>query len=178
MENPDAEETKEFVDAQNTITRKYLEACPFRDKLRERLTKLWNFPKFGPPFKRGEYYYLMQNDGLQNQYVMYRMKNLEDKPEVFLDPNTLSKDGTVALTESAFSEEGKYYCYGLSEKGSDWATLHVKEVKTMKDLPEKLERFRYSCTAWTKDELGFFYGQYPDFEGERIVIILAILMMI
>lgn len=167
MENPDAEETRKFVDEQNAITKKYLEECPHRGKLREKLTKLWNFPKFGVPFKRGDHYYYMRNDGLQNQYVMYRMKSLESEPEVFLNPNLFSTDGTVALTESAFSENGTYYCYGLSEAGSDWATLHVKDVNTLKDLPEKLERFRYSCVAWTKDENGFFYGQYPDFDGEK-----------
>lgn len=166
MEDLDAEETKQFVDAQNAITRTMLEECPYREAIRRKLTTLWNYPKFTAPVKKGNYYFFHKNDGLQNQSVMYRKEGLHGMPEIFLDPNTLSKDGTIALTVSAFSENGTYYCYGLSEAGSDWSSLKIKDVKTKKDLPEKLERFRYSAVAWTKDELGFFYGQYSDWTGK------------
>lgn len=166
MEDPDAEETKEFVDAQNAITKKLLEECPHRESIKQKLTDLWNYPKFTAPSKRGDYYFFRKNDGLQNQYVLYRKEGLNGTPEVFLDPNPLSKDGTIACTVSAFSENGKYYCYGLSEAGSDWSTLHIKDVMTKEDLPEKLERFRSSSVSWTTDEKGFFYGQYANWTGK------------
>ncbi|XP_003737257.1 prolyl endopeptidase [Galendromus occidentalis] len=166
MEDPDAEETKAFVEAQNKISKPYLDRCPHKKELTESLTKLWNYPKFTVPSRKGDYYYFRHNSGLQNQFVTYMKKNLDDEPEVFLDPNSLSEDGTVSLTESAFSENGNYYCYGLAQSGSDWSTLHVKDVRQKKDLPEKLERFRYSSVSWTIDEKGFFYGQYPDWSGK------------
>lgn len=165
MEDPDAEETKAFVDAQNSITKPFLNKCPHKQELSDALTKLWNFPKFTAPSKKGDFYYYHHNSGLQNQYVLYRKKDLKGESEVFLDPNALSDDGTISLTKSAFSENGNYYCYGLAQSGSDWSTLHVKDTKTNKDLPDKLERFRYSSVSWTKDEKGFFYGQYPDWTG-------------
>ena len=165
MEDPDAEETKAFVEAQNSITKPYLSKCPHKKRLTECLTELWNFPKFTVPSKKGDTYYFRHNSGLQNQFVVYSKKTIDGEAEVFLDPNALSDDGTVSLTESKFSKDGNYYCYGLAQSGSDWSTLHIKDVKQKKDFPEKLERFRYSSVSWTRDEKGFFYGQYPEWTG-------------
>ena len=168
MEDPDAEDTKAFVETQNSITKPYLDKCPHKKELTESLTKLWNFPKFTVPAKHGDYYYFRHNTGLQNQYVSYRKKDLKGEAEVFLDPNLQSDDGTVSLSKSCFSENGTYYCYGLAQSGSDWSTLYVKDCKLNKDLPDKLERFRYSSVSWTIDEKGFFYGQYPDWTGQSL----------
>lgn len=165
MEDPDAEETKAFVDAQNAISRPFIDSCSARENLHSRLTKLWDFPKYTCPYKKGSRYHFRMNTGLQNQSVLYIQDTLDSEPRVFLDPNLLSDDGTVALSTSKFTENGEKFAYGLSHSGSDWNTVHFKNVETGKDYPEKLEKVKYSSLAWSPDNEGIFYGCYPDQHG-------------
>ncbi|XP_026274717.1 prolyl endopeptidase isoform X2 [Frankliniella occidentalis] len=165
MEDPDAEETKAFVDAQNAISRPFIDSCPVRKDLHSQLTKLWDFPKYTCPHKKGNRYHFRMNTGLQNQSVLYNQDTLDSEPRVFLDPNLLSDDGTVALSLSKFTENGEKFAYGLSHSGSDWNTVHFKDVETGDDYPEKLEKVKYSSLAWSPDNNGIFYGCYPDQNG-------------
>ncbi|GIY92424.1 prolyl endopeptidase [Caerostris extrusa] len=162
LEDPDSEETKEFVRLQNKVAIPYLESCEIREKLIDRITDLWNYPKFGCPFKEGKYYYYFMNSGLQNQSILYQQETLEGEPEVFLDPNELSKDGLVSMSIYEFSEDGEYLAYGLNESGSDWTKIKVKQVATKEDLPEVLYKVKFSDIAWTHDNKGFFYSRYPE----------------
>ena len=168
LEDLDSDETQAWVAAQNAVTFGFLEQIPEREALRQRLTELWDYPKYGVPFKRGNRYFWSKNDGLQNQSVFYMAARVEDpNPQVFLDPNTLSEDGTVALTTLAFSEDGQYAVYGTSTSGSDWRTFRVREVATGHDLPDRLDWIKFSGASWTHDGAGFFYSRYaaPE-EGE------------
>ncbi|KAL6047785.1 Prolyl endopeptidase [Balamuthia mandrillaris] len=161
LEDPDSPETKAWVDAQNKVTFELLESCDYRTKVKERLTELYNYPKYGCPFKRGSRYFYFKNDGLQNQSVLYSQTSLEGEPEVFLDPNVLESDGTAALGSYAFSESGEYFAYGVSKSGSDWQTIHVRKVSTKEDLSEQIHWVKFSGISWTHDDRGFFYSRYP-----------------
>ncbi|GBP70895.1 Prolyl endopeptidase [Eumeta japonica] len=130
LEDPDSPETKEFIDAENNITRPYLDACTVKQDINARLTELWNYPKYSCPFRRGDKYFFFKNTGLQNQNVLYIQDSLEGEPRVFLDPNTLSEDGTIALSGCHFTDDGATLAYGLSASGSDWITIHFKDVAT------------------------------------------------
>ncbi|MCH5688066.1 hypothetical protein LWM68_29670 [Niabella sp. W65] len=130
LEDDNAEATKKWVVEQNKVTSAYLSKIPFRDKIEARLEKLWNYPKSGAPFKKGEWYYYYKNSGLQNQSVLYRTKDLKAEPEVFLDPNTLSKEGIVALNGLSFSKSGKLLAYSLSKAGSDWTEIFLMDVES------------------------------------------------
>jgi prolyl oligopeptidase len=162
LEDPDSEETRAFVAAQNEITRPYLAACEARDKFKDRLTELYNYPKYSAPFKRGSRYFYFMNTGLQNQSVLYVQESLEAEREVFLDPNSLSEDGTVALSIHSFSEDGELFAYGLSESGSDWNTIQVLRVCDKTLLEDMLKWVKFSSIAWTHDNKGFFYQRYPE----------------
>ncbi|XP_052763088.1 prolyl endopeptidase-like [Mya arenaria] len=166
LEDPDSEETRAFVDAQNAVSRPYIEACPVRTKLQQRTTEMWDYPKYGCPSKYGSSYYYSYNTGLQNQSVHYVQDSLDSEARVFLDPNKLSEDGTIAVTGRAFSESGKYMAYGLSESGSDWNTIKFKTAPSAEDLPDVLTRVKFSSMAWTHDDKGIFYNRYPEGDGK------------
>lgn len=144
LENPDSVETKAWVEAQNKVTFGYLQEIPAREKIKERLTKLWDYEKYSIPFKEGNRYFYFKNNGLQNQSVLYTLKTLDSEPKVLLDPNTLSEDGTVALSGIAISEDGKLLAYGLSTAGSDWQEWKVRDVETGLDLKDHLQWIKFS----------------------------------
>lgn len=160
MEDLDSAETKAWVEAENKVTNAWLAEIPARDKIRRRLTKLWDYEKYGLPKKEGGRYFFSKNDGLQNQSVIYWTDSLDKEPTVLIDPNTLSKDGTVSLGEYSISDDGTHMAYMISDGGSDWRTVKVREVATGKDLPDKLEWVKFSYPAWTTDNQGFFYSRY------------------
>ena len=166
LENPDSPESVAWIEAQNKLTSAYLSAIPARDRLQQRLTKLWDYEKYSIPFKEGERYFYFKNDGLQNQSVLYTLKSLEDEPRVLLDPNTLSEDGTVALSGLAISEDGNLLAYGLSVAGSDWQEWKVREVETGNDRPDRVRWVKFSGASWTHDGKGFFYSRYDE-PGEK-----------
>ncbi|MEO0843057.1 MAG: prolyl oligopeptidase family protein [Cyanobacteria bacterium J06643_5] len=162
LENPDSEETIAWVKAQNKVTFNYLEQIPERDDIKKRLTKLWDYEKYGIPFREGNCYFYFKNNGLQNQSVLYTLKSLDDKPEVLLDPNKLSEDGTVALSGTSISDDGKYLAYGISIAGSDWQEWKVRNIETGEDLSDHLKWIKFSGASWTNDSKGFFYSRYDE----------------
>jgi prolyl oligopeptidase len=162
LEDPDSEETKAWVEAQNKVTFGYLNEIPAREKVKQRLTKLWDYEKYSIPWKEGENYFYFKNDGLQNQSVLYTLESLDGEPKVLLDPNKLSEDGTVALSGLSISEDGKLLAYGLSSSGSDWQEWKVRDVETTEDLPDHLKWIKFSRASWTKDNQGFFYSRYDE----------------
>ncbi|MFH7025903.1 MAG: prolyl oligopeptidase family protein [Heteroscytonema crispum UTEX LB 1556] len=162
LEDPDSEETKAWVEAQNQVTFGYLNEISARDKIKQRLTKLWDYEKYSIPFKEGVNYFYFKNDGLQNQSVLYTLKTLDGEPRVLLDPNKLSEDGTVALSGLSISEDGKLLAYGLSSSGSDWQEWKVRDVETGKDLEDHLQWIKFSGASWTHDHQGFFYSRYDE----------------
>ena len=162
LEDPNSEETKAWVQAQNQVTFGYLQDIPAREQLKQRLTQLWDFAKYSTPFKQGNRYFYFKNDGLQNQSVLYVLDNLDDQPEVLIDPNTLSEDGTVALSGIALSEDGNLMAYGLSTSGSDWQDWKVRDINTKQDLDDHLKWIKFSGASWTHDHKGFFYSRYNE----------------
>lgn len=162
LENPDSEETKAWVEAQNQVTFGYLSKISAREKIQQRVTQLWNYEKFGIPFKEGDRYFYFKNDGLQNQSVLYTLSDLDSEPRVLLDPNNLSSDGTVALSGLAVSNDGNLMAYGLSASGSDWQEWQVLDVATGENREDKLKWIKFSGASWTKDDRGFFYSRYDE----------------
>jgi len=158
LENDTTKETATWVKAQNKVTSTYLAKIPFRNKLKERLTNLANYEKIGAPFKKNGKYYFYKNDGLQNQSVLYVQNSLDSQPEVFLDPNKLSEDGTVALTGISFSKDGKYFAYTVSRSGSDWREIYVMDIATRKLLNDHIQWAKFTGAAWQGD--GFYYSAY------------------
>lgn len=159
LEDDNSPETEEWVKAQNELTFSYLERIPYRQKIRDRLTKLWDYPKMSPPVNIKGKYFFFKNDGLQNQSVLYYMDKIKGTEKVVVDPNQLSKDGTVALSTFSVSDDGKYIAYAISKAGSDWSEIYVKEIETGKLLDDKIEWIKFSGIAWYND--GFFYSRYP-----------------
>ncbi|MEX2112553.1 MAG: prolyl oligopeptidase family serine peptidase [Pirellulales bacterium] len=170
LEDPDAPQSRAWIDAENKITFAFLEGIPAREPLKERLTRLWDYEKFGVPSREGRRYFLTRNSGLQNQSVLYTLSSLDAEPKVLLDPNTLSKDGTVALSGLAISEDGSKMAYALADAGSDWITWHVRNVASGLDTDDIVRWSKFSGASWTKDGAGFFYGRYPEpKEGEDLL---------
>ncbi|MBD2513574.1 S9 family peptidase [Nostoc sp. FACHB-973] len=162
LEDPDSQETRVWIEAQNQVTFGYLSEIPAREKIKQRLTKLWDYEKYSIPFKEGEQYFYFKNDGLQNQSVLYTLKSLDAEPRVLLDPNKLSEDGTVALSGLSISEDGKLLAYGISTSGSDWQEWKVRDVETGEDLQDHLQWIKFSGASWTHDSQGFFYSRYDE----------------
>ena len=162
LEDPDSPESRAWIEAQNRLTAAYLAEIPARDTIRQRLTKLWNYPKYGAPFRKAGRYFFLKNDGLQNQSVLYKQASLEATPETLLDPNILSEDGTVALSTLAVSDNGRLLAYGTAASGSDWEEFRVRDVVTARDLSDHLKWIKFSGASWTKDGAGFFYSRYPE----------------
>ena len=162
LEDVDSPETRRWVEAENRVTFAYLEQIPERERIRRRLTELWDYPKYGAPFKKGGRYFFFKNSGLQNQSVLYSQTALAAEPQVLLDPNTLSTDGTVALSILAFAEDGRTMVYGTSGSGSDWQEFRVRDVATRHDRRDHLKWIKFSSAAWTHDGAGFFYSRYPE----------------
>ncbi|MBM3882088.1 MAG: S9 family peptidase [Verrucomicrobia bacterium] len=169
LEDDHAPATLDWVAAQNRLTFAYLEQIPERPRIQARMTRLWNYEKYGLPTRRGGRYFFSKNDGLQNQSVLYTAETLEAEPSVLLDPNRLSPDGTVALSGSALSDDGRFLAYGLASSGSDWQEWRVREVATGLDLADHLRWVKFSGAAWTPDGAGFFYSRYdePPPEAQR-----------
>jgi len=159
LEDDRSEETAQWVKQQNAVTDAYLESIPYRNQIKERLTQIWNYQRTSAPFKAGGRYFFSKNDGLQNQSVYYMQEALEAEPKLFLDPNTLSDDGTVSLTNFKVSNDGKYLGYGISRGGSDWREFYIKDIESGKVLDDHLQWIKFSGIAWYKD--GFFYNRYP-----------------
>ncbi len=162
LEDPDSEETKAWVQAQNKLTFGYLQEILSREKIKQRLTKLWDYEKYSIPFKEGDRYFYFKNDGLQNQSVLYTLTSLEAEAKVLLDPNKLSEDGTVALSGLSISENGRLLAYGLSTSGSDWQEWKVRDIETGEDLEDHLKWIKFSGASWTHDHKGFFYSRYDE----------------
>jgi prolyl oligopeptidase len=165
LEDVDSRETRDWVEAENRVTFSFLEQIPQRDAIHRRLTTLWNYPRYSAPFKKAGRYFFFKNDGLQNQAVLYIQDSLAGAVRVLLDPNTLSPDGTIALSALAVSEDARTLAYGTSASGSDWTDLFVRDVATGRDLPDRLQWVKFSGIAWTHDGAGFFYSRYPEPEG-------------
>ena len=169
LEQDTATNVKQWVRDQNTVTFGYLNQIPFREKVKDRLTKLLNYPKYTAPFRAGKNWYFYKNDGLQNQSVLYIQRgSLDATPELFLDPNKLSADGTTSLQGSAFDKAGKYFAYALSKAGSDWREIFVMDVKTKKLLKEKIEWAKFTGISWFGN--GFYYSRYsaPSDTGSKL----------
>ena len=166
LEDDRSAETGEWVKAQNKVTFGYLEQIPYRKQLQTRLEKIYNYPKYSAPSKKGDWFYFSKNDGLQNQSVLYRQKGLDGAPEVVLDPNKLSADGTTRLSAFSIAKDGSHAVVGTSKGGSDWNEYQVMNLKTKQYLPEKLEWVKVSGVAWQGN--GFYYSRYPQPEGSAL----------
>jgi len=168
LEDLDSEETRAWVEAENKLSFAYLASIPARTALKDRLTKLWNYEKYGIPFKEGNRYFYTRNSGLQNQAVLYTVTALDAQPQLVLDPNTLSADGTVAVSGLQVSPDGKLLAYSLSASGSDWQEWKVRDVESGKDLSDDLKWVKFSGASWTRDGKGFFYSRYDEPKADAL----------
>jgi prolyl oligopeptidase len=156
------EKVRAWVEAENQVTNAYLETIPERERIRARLTELWNYERFTAPSKVAGSYFYRKNDGLQNQSVLYTLDRLDGTPRVLLDPNTWSKDGTIALGAAVASDDARYLAYSVAEAGSDWQTYRVLDVATARPLGDEVKWVKFSAAAWTRDGRGFFYGRFDE----------------
>ncbi len=168
LEDLDAPATGQWIEAENKITFDYLEKIPERNRINKRLTALWDYEKFGIPFKEGDNYFFSKNSGLQNQSVFYFASSLPGEPRALIDPNTLSADGTVALSGTAVPENGKLVAYGLATAGSDWQEWKVREIDSGKDREDHLKWIKFSTASWDHDGTGFFYSRYDAPNAEEL----------
>jgi prolyl oligopeptidase len=166
LEDDRSTETEAWVVEQNKVTRSYLEKIPFRDQIKERLTQIWNYEKYTAPTRHGDYNYFYKNDGLQNQYVLYRQKG-DDDPEVFLDPNGFSKDGTTSLSSVSFSKDGSKVAYSISEGGSDWRKIIIMDAYSREILGDTIVDVKFSGISWYKNE-GLYYSSYDKPDGSEL----------
>ncbi|HEX8820125.1 MAG TPA: prolyl oligopeptidase family serine peptidase [Archangium sp.] len=162
LENPDSPESRQWIEAQNQLTFGYLEKIPLRAQIKQRMTELWDYEKYGVPFHEGSRYFFFRNNGLQSQSVLFTTDALDAEPRMLLDPNTLSADGTVALSGTAVTSDGNLLAYGVAAAGSDWKEIRVRDVRTGKDLPDVVKWVKFSGASWTKDGKGFFYSRYDE----------------
>jgi len=160
LEDENSPEVAEWVSKQNELTSSYLGKIPFREKIRERLTGIWNYTTMGVPFKEGGRYFYFKKDGLQNQSVLYVMETIDSEPRVLLDPNTFSTDGTIALSEVSPSRDGKYLAYAVNDGGSDWQKIKVIALPEGKELKDEISWVKFSSIAWYAN--GFFYSRYDE----------------
>ena len=165
LEDDNSKETATWVKDQNQVTFDYLDKIPYREAIKNRLEKVWNYERFGTPFKEGGKYYFFKNDGLQNQSVLYVQNDLNGEPKVVLDPNKFSEDGTTSLAATSFNKGGNLLGYQVSEGGSDWRTIYIKDLETGKTLKDKVEWVKFSDISWSKN--GFFYSRYPEPEDGK-----------
>jgi prolyl oligopeptidase len=159
LEDDKSEQTKAWVTEQNKVTFSHLDKIPYRKNFKEAIEKVFNYPKYSAPFRKGDWFYFYKNNGLQNQSVLYRQKGLTGKPEEVIDPNKLSKEGTTRLTVFNLCKDGAYAVVGLSEGGSDWQTYYVRDMATGKNLEDKIEWVKISGVAW--EGHSFYYSRYP-----------------
>jgi prolyl oligopeptidase len=162
LEDDNSAETAAWVEAQNKVTFGFLAEIPQREKIRSRLKELWNYERFGVPQKEGAGYFFTHNSGLQNQAVLLVADKLDAEPRVLLDPNILSPDGTVSLTGSAISDDGKLLAYSLSRSGADWQEWHVRDVDTARDREDIVKWSKFSGASWAKDSSGFYYSRFDE----------------
>jgi prolyl oligopeptidase len=163
LENTESPRTQEWVKDENTLTQNYFKNIRQTEKLKQRLTQLWNFNKMSAPFKKGNAFFSFKNNGLQNQSVMYIHKSVKDEGSVLLDPNTLSIDGTVSLSGTSVSRDGKILAYGISKAGSDWVEIHFRDIATKKDLPDVINWVKFSSMSWKGN--GIYYSRYDEPKG-------------
>jgi prolyl oligopeptidase len=162
LEDADSTETREWIKEENELTQSYLRELPERTPFKDRLTKLLNFERYTVPDWEGHRYIYRKNDGLQNQSVIYTLKDLNDTPQVLLDPNKMAADGTLAISSTAISDDGRLVAYGLAVSGSDWNTIRIRDIASDKDLPDLVQWVKFSEPSWTKDSKGFFYARFPE----------------
>lgn len=163
LENPEDLEVQQWVDVQNKQTQEFLATFPDREKVKGKLTEAWNFPKYTVPRKEGDHFYFHKNDGLQNQAVFYRTKDLDSgELEIVLDPNTMNEEGTAAITNFSFTNDGKRLAYGISLNGSDWQEIKVRNLETGKDEADLIRFCKFSGIAWNEEGTGFYYNRFPD----------------
>jgi prolyl oligopeptidase len=165
LEDDNSSETKAWVESQNKVTNQFLAQISYKDKVKERLTALWNFDKMSTPFKKGKLFFSFRNNGLQNQSVFCSQMSLLDNPVVVLDPNTLSNDGTTSLSGIDISKDGNYLAYGISKAGSDWVEIHVKDIVSKKDLTDVIKWVKFSGIAWKGN--GFYYSRYDEPSNDK-----------
>ena len=167
LEDDRSEQTEQWVEAQNKVTFNYLDKIPYRNKLKDRLTELWNYEKLSAPFKEGDKIYFYKNDGLQNQSVLYRKDSEDGEAKVFLDPNKFSDDGTTSLAGMSFSEDGKTLAYAISEGGSDWRKIIVMNTETMELVGDTIRDVKFSGLSWKAND-GFYYSSYDKPDGSEL----------
>ncbi|MEE3027336.1 prolyl oligopeptidase family serine peptidase [Alteromonas macleodii] len=167
LEEEKSEEVSAWVESQNTLARPYLAELPSRERYKERLTALWDYEKYSTPYMVNGKLFYSYNDGLQNQYVLYMADGVNGEPEVLIDPNTLSEDGTVSMASTELSPKASFLAYMLSDGGTDWKTIHVRDTSKKSDLTDAIKGIKFSNIAWLPDESGFFYSRYPQNEAGK-----------
>ncbi|NEP45021.1 MAG: S9 family peptidase, partial [Okeania sp. SIO2H7] len=160
LEDPQSEGTKKWIEEENEVTFSYLEEIETREQIKQRLTEIWDYEKYGVPFKKGDRYFYYKNDGLQNQNVLYSLTDLDGEPKVLIDPNNWSEDGTVALSGIAISKDGKLLAYGSSVGGSDWQEWRVFNIETREPHADILQWIKFYQPVFTPDNKGLFYSRY------------------